>query len=133
MKKLILAKICTFILSPLRWAMLLHFKYLAKLVNRYKKKKLPLPWWVKYLVLDFVWLDVKANWVSSAQFMDWPASKGELVTARLQRYIGEHATWDGYYLLPNEGLTPIEWHRTDWALETCKELNEYDEGHCWLT
>jgi len=124
--KLLLARIFTFILTPLRLVMLAHFKYLAKLVNHYGKDNLP--WWVKYLVLDFVWLDIKGNYLFSAQFMDWPASADETITNRLKRYKKLYLYTDG---IPKRGLTPIQKHRLSWALDTCKKLSEYEgKVHC---
>jgi len=98
-------------------AMLLHFVFLAKLRDRFGYT-----WWVKFLILDYAWLDYVHNWVFSPIFLDLPRGPKELITGRFTRYKREFSR-----------MATNNWRQRWqlwWAVNVCKFLSKHDAGHC---
>jgi len=124
----------TILSLPLISSLLFRFIMIAKLAKKHGKDK----WWIKILILDFIWDDVKANYRFTGMFQDTPAKVDEVVTNRLKRYKKKYAL-EAYKVgddkkvkvwLPKKNLKPIEKYRLWWAVTMCRILSKFDKGHC---
>ncbi len=106
----------------------LGYIYLMRIRAIYEDFDLPVPLWLKILLIPqvviFLVLDWFLNVLLTIPMLDFPDNVFELTTHRMKRYkaISE--------IIAERSTTKIDWFRYDVARWVCKQLNRGQKDHC---
>lgn len=106
-----------FITHPVEAFILLFIQFAVLMVTRPKWEKTVLK---KPLIIWFAWQDLLMNWMMILLFLDKPMEWNELVTGRMQRYLGIKLDRDSQL---------IDSWRYYFAVSLCWALLKFDPNH----